>query len=121
MNPGRRIERVAELLKRELSEILRRELNVEQSGLLTVHEVVPARDLRTATVFLGFVGSASQRKNILATLEERVPRLQEVLGAAVRLKFTPVLRFQLDESVERGMRVLQILDGLDPEPPSVQP
>jgi ribosome-binding factor A len=113
MNPNRRLQRVAELLKREVSELIRRELTVEQIGLLTVNEIVVAKDLRTATVYLGFVGTREQKKNAPAKLEARTPRIQLLLGATLRLKFTPQLRFVLDDSVEKGNRVLAILDELE--------
>lgn len=59
--PSRRIQRVTELLRREVSELLRRELNVEEVGLLSINEVKVAPDLKTATVFVGFVGNRQQR------------------------------------------------------------
>ncbi|MEY3276035.1 MAG: Ribosome-binding factor, partial [Verrucomicrobiota bacterium] len=57
--PSRRLQRVAELVRRELSEIIRRDLAVDEVGLLTVNDVVVAPDLRTATAFVGFVGTKS--------------------------------------------------------------
>ena len=112
MEPSRRLERVAELLKRELGELIRREFSVEEVGLLTVNRVGVARDLKSAIVFLGFVGTAEQRKTAPLRLEEHAAQLQMHLGAIIRLKFTPQLRFVLDDSVEKGNRVLQILDEL---------
>src|SRR5262245_46101750 len=107
---NRRLERVAEMLKREVSELIRRELTVEEVGLLTVNEVAVAKDLRTASVYLGFVGTREQKKNAPSKLEARSGRIQRLLGANLRLKFTPQLRFVLDDSVEKGQRVLAILD-----------
>lgn len=111
--PNRRLQRVSEQLRRELSEIVRREFGVEQTGLLTVNEVRCAPDLKTATAFIGFVGSASQRRALPEKLQAAAPRIQMLLGPALRLKWTPVLQFVVDESVERGNRVLALLKELD--------
>lgn len=120
MEPSRRLERVAELLKRELGEIIRREFQVSQVGLLNVNRVGVARDLKSAVVFMGFVGTKEQEKNAPALLQTHAARLQMQLGTNVRLKFTPQLKFVLDDSVEKGNRVLQILDEIHrPEPPKV--
>ncbi len=120
--PSRRLQRVAELVRRELSEIIRRDLAVDEVGLLTVNDVIVAPDLRTATAFVGFVGTKSQRAAAPARLEARSARIQQLLGSGLRLKWIPVVRFVLDDSVERGNRVLAILDQLEPPaPPTTHP
>jgi ribosome-binding factor A len=122
--PSRRLQRVAELVRRELSEIIRRDLAVDEVGLLTVNDVVVAPDLRTATAFIGFVGTKSQRSAAPERLEARSARIQQLLGSGLRLKWIPVVRFVLDDSIERGNRVLAILDEIGskdvppPAPPS---
>lgn len=121
--PNRRLQRVAELVRRELSEIIRRDLAVDEVGLLTVNDVVVAPDLRTATAFVGFVGTRSQRAAAPERLEARSARIQQLLGSGLRLKWTPVVRFVLDDSIERGNRVLAILDEIEakPVPPPAPP
>ena len=123
--PSRRLQRVSELVRRELSEIIRKDLSVGEVGLLTVNEVVVAPDLRTATAYVGFVGTKSQRSAAPERLESRSARIQQLLGSNLRLKWTPVIRFVLDDSVERGNRVLAILDsmesGRDAVPPVAPP
>jgi len=114
-----RLERVRELLKREVGDIVRRELPVGDVGLINVNDVIVAPNLHTATVFIGVLGGDAQKKRAMDALEERRKRIQGLLGKAVVLKYTPHLRFVLDESVERGNRVLQILEELDkPSSPS---
>jgi ribosome-binding factor A len=111
--PSRRLQRVTELLKREVSELLRRELNVEEVGLLSVNEVKVSPDLKTATVFVGFVGNRHQRSAAPDKLAQRAKHIQMLLGSQLSMKWTPVLNFLLDESVEKGNRVLAILESLD--------
>jgi ribosome-binding factor A len=111
--PSIRVERVRELLKRELGEIIRRELPLSEAGLITVNDVDISKDLQIATVFVGVVGTAAQKKNALSLLEQSRKRLQGLVGRAVILKYTPQLRFELDESIERGNRVLKIIEELE--------
>ena len=111
-----RVQRVRELLKRELSEIIRRELPLSEVGLITVNDVDISKDLQVATVYVGVVGTAPQQKEALARLEHSRKQFQGMIGRAVVLKYTPQLRFALDDSIERGNRVLQILEELENSP-----
>jgi ribosome-binding factor A len=113
-----RHERVRELLKRELGEIVRREIPLEQGGVITVNEVVLSRDLQSAKVYVSFVGSAEQQKQGAELLQQKAIEIQNLLGQAVVLRYTPHLRFLPDDSVERGNRVLSILDDLERGSPS---
>ena len=112
-----RHERVGELLKREIGEVLRRELPLSEAGLVTVNEVGVANDLKSATVFVGVIGTADQRKRAAALLEKESKRIQGLVARTVVLKYTPHLKFVLDEAIERGNRVLQIIDELDRSSP----
>ncbi len=112
-----RQERVRELLKREIGEIIRREIPVTEAGVISVNDVGVASDLHSATVFVGVFGNADQKKRALNLLQENRKRIQGLVGKSVILKYTPQLKFVVDESVERGNRVLQILDELDSSSP----
>lgn len=119
-----RLERVRELLKRELGEIIRRELPISEAGLITVNEVGVAPDLKSATVFVGVIGTPEQRKKTSHLLEKESKRIQGLVGRAVVLKYTPHLKFVMDEAIERGNRVLEILDEIEKTSPpadSTQP
>ncbi len=113
-----RHERVRELVKRELGEAIRREFNVEEAGLITVNDVDLGGDLRTAVVFISILGNASQKSRGLELLNNNRIRLQGVLGKSVVLKYTPTLKFLVDDSLVRGNRVLQILDELEKTSPA---
>lgn len=111
--PGVRHERVRELLKREIGEAIRREFNVSEAGLITVNDVYPAGDLKSAVVFVSILGNASQQKSGLQLLNEHRVRIQSLVARAVVLKFTPQLKFVVDDSIVRGNRVLQIIEELE--------
>lgn len=111
--PNLRHERVRELLKRQIGELIRRELPLSEAGLVTVNDVAVSNDLHAATVFVGIVGTEEQRKKGFNLLLHERKRLQSLVGRSVILKYTPQLRFILDESISRGNRVLEILDEIE--------
>jgi ribosome-binding factor A len=108
-----RLQRVRELLKREIGEIIRRELPVAEAGLININDVMVSSDLHSALVYVGIFGTAEQKKHGAAMLHKEQKRIQGLVGKAVVLKYTPKLRFIVDDSIEKGNRVLEILDELD--------
>jgi ribosome-binding factor A len=108
-----RLARVNEVIKRELSEIIAREINFSAQTLVTVHAVNVTPDLRQCHVFVSVIGKADQKGRAVAELEEHRGMLQRELAKRVVLKYTPHLNFKLDESIERGSRVLEIMQDLE--------
>src|SRR5271169_3636621 len=107
--PSLRMQRVRELLKREIGETIRREFHVSEAGLITVNDVDVAGDLHSASVFISILGNAEQQKRGYDLLTQHRKRIQGLVGRAVVLKYTPTLRFLIDDSVARGNRVLKII------------
>ena len=93
--------------------MIRREMPIDDVGLLTVNEVGVSNDLHSAVVYVGVVGTADQRKRAASILTSERKRIQGLVARAVVLKYTPHLRFVLDESIERGNRVLEIIDEIE--------
>jgi ribosome-binding factor A len=114
--PNLRHERVRELLKREIGEAIRREFHVNSVGLITVNDVDVAGDLKSAVVYVSILGNAEQQKRGVQELNGQRIRIQGLVGRAVVLKFTPTLKFVVDDSIIRGNRVLQIIEDLEKEP-----
>jgi ribosome-binding factor A len=112
-----RLLRVNELLKRELSALLVREMTFENL-LVTVNQVDVTPDLKSAHVYVSVLGSEG-RKDVLPKLEANRAALQADLSKHLVLKYTPHLVFHLDDSIERGARVLAILQEIEP-PPSAE-
>src|SRR4051812_11524738 len=108
-----RMQRVRELLKRAIGEAIRQEMPVSETGLVTVNDVDVAGDLKSATVYVSVLGKADQQKRSFALLEQHRPRIQDIMARSVVLKYTPKLRFVLDDSVVRGNRVLQIIEDIE--------
>jgi ribosome-binding factor A len=111
--PNVRHERVRELLKRAIGEAVRREFSVDEIGVVGVDDVQVGGDLKTAVVFINILGSATQKKRGLEVLQQQRIRIQGIVAKTVILKFTPTLKFVVDDSLDRGNRVLQILEELE--------
>ena len=111
--PSLRLLRVRELLKREIGEVIRREFPVSESGLVSVNDVDVTGDLKSATVFISIFGNADQQKRGISLLSQHRRRIQGLVGRAIVLKYTPALRFVMDDSVVRGNRVLEIIEDLE--------
>jgi ribosome-binding factor A len=111
-----RHERVRELLKRAIGEAVRQEFHVDDVGLITVNDVDVGGDLKSAVVFISVLGNPGQQKRALQVLEENRIRIQGLMAKSVVLKYTPTLKFLVDDSIVRGNRVLQIIDELEKGP-----
>jgi ribosome-binding factor A len=112
-----RLQRVRELLKREIGEAIRREFRVSECGLISVNDVDVAGDLKSATVFISILGNPEQQKRGFQSLSEHRVRIQGLVARAIVLKYTPKLKFAFDESIVRGNRVLQIIEELEKTAP----
>ncbi len=104
--------RVNELVRRELSSLITRDLTFEDV-LVTVNQVDVTPDLKNGHVFVSVLGKGS-RGAVLEKLEKNRVHLQAEMAKTVVLKYTPHLVFHLDDSTERGARVIQILEEIDP-------
>ena len=111
-----RLARVSELLKRELGVCLEREFDF-RDVLVTIHDVDVTPDLRHAHVFVGIVGNEQRRGSVMEQLERKRGHIQAQVMKRVVLKYTPQLHFRFDDSIERGVRVVNLLDEIAAELP----
>jgi ribosome-binding factor A len=107
-----RTARVDELLREEISEVVRREVDDPRIGFVTITDVETTPDLRHANVWVSVIGSAEERTLTLSALSHAMPFVRGRLGR-LRLKRIPDLHVKEDDSAERGTRVLAILDDLE--------
>ena len=105
-----RLLRVNELMKRELSSLIARDITFE-NALVTINQVDVTPDLKSAHVYVSVLGEG--RGTAMKQLEDNRATLQADLSRHVVLKYTPHLIFHLDDSVERGSRVIEILQQID--------
>lgn len=108
-----RTERVADLLRRELSEILRTEVKDPRVHLATVAHVNVSRDLRHARVGVSILGEDSERDAVLQAIRHAAGFIRHQLSNRIRLRAVPELRFELDRGAEHSLRISQLLDSMD--------
>lgn len=114
-----RIQRVAELIKRELSMILEKDYSFKDC-IVTVHDAVPTVDLKQCFIYVGILGPENRQEGIVEQLNKARGAIQKSLYKRVVMRSSPQLLFRLDKSVERGVRILNAIDNLPPpaaEPP----
>ena len=98
------------MLKRELSVIITREMKFEK-GMVTINQVDVTSDLKNAHVFVSVLGTTGA--SVINQLEAHRAALQSAVAKHVVLKYTPHLVFHLDDSIERGVRVIGIMQEID--------
>jgi ribosome-binding factor A len=110
-----RIERVSELVKREIGVIIQH-LPLDDCGFITVTDAVISPDLKDGRIYVSVIGTDEQQQQALAALEARHGLIQHELAGRVVLKYTPRLKFLLDETESRARRIERLLDELGPTP-----
>ncbi len=109
MSDGR-MRRVDEAVRAVLSEAISSQLKDPRVGFVTVTGVKTSPDLRHARVYVSVLGDESQRAASLQGLRSAHGFLQHRVATELTLKHTPALSFQYDDSVDRGMRISELLD-----------
>ena len=115
-----RLERVNEIIRRELSEIVRREV-VFTAPLVTIQSADITPDLKTCHIYVSVIGTEEQKHEVITRLLDKRKLLQAMLMKRVVLKHTPQLHFQIDKALERGDRIMQILDEIEIPPEDEKP
>ena len=112
----RRIDRVNELLRSEISFLIARQIKDPRvAGVISITEVSASNDLRSARVYVSVMGQEPEQRAALEGIRSAASFLRRELRERVNLRHTPHLTFQLDDSIEEGDRVLRLMDGFSPE------
>jgi len=110
---SQRTERIDELLRQEIGAILSRDVGDPRIGFATVTEVETAADLRHAKVWVSVIGQRGERDETIAALGRAMSFVRRELGTRLHLRRIPELHVRLDDSAERGTRVLQLISDLE--------
>lgn len=111
-----RIERVNNVIRQEISEMLRRQVKDPRlGGFITVTKVSTSPDLRYAKVYVSQISGESSRQDILSTLSAASGFFRKELTKSLRLRRIPELSFQWDDSIERGAHLLELIDRVSQE------
>ena len=112
MRQFKRSDRLRSQILRDVQVMLEHECTARLQGLVTFTDVEISADLKYATIFYSVLGDDEAKQRASAHLTRIRKRVQSQLGALLRLKKTPEIKFEFDPSIERGMRIEQILNEL---------
>jgi ribosome-binding factor A len=118
--PSRRSERVADVVRAELSRLLLTEAHDPELKHVTITEVEMPPDLKSARVFFSRLGTETERARAAEGLARAAGFLRREVGRRCGLRYAPELHFQIDRSLERGARVEELLAEVLP-PPDEEP
>ncbi|HEY9778214.1 MAG TPA: 30S ribosome-binding factor RbfA [Planktothrix sp.] len=109
-NNNQRSLRVAQSIKRELADMIRKDIKDDRvGGIVSITEVECTQDLRAAKVYVSIFGDQETREKTMAALQDEVGRIRGELCRRLGLRFAPELSIRLDDSLERGSRVTDLL------------
>jgi ribosome-binding factor A len=117
MATSRRVSRVAELIKREVSQMLLNGIKDDRvgTGMVSVTDVDVSGDLQHAKIFVSIYGTEEAKAETMAGLRSATGFVRSELGSRIRLRRTPEVVFIEDRSIERGTKVLTLLNQLREE------
>jgi ribosome-binding factor A len=117
MATNRRVARVAELIKREVSQLLFSGIKDDRvgTGMVSVTDVEVSGDLQHAKIFVSIYGTDEARAETMAGLKSATGYVRSELGQRIRLRRTPEVIFLEDRSLERGTKVLSLINRLSQE------
>lgn len=107
---SRRIERLNEAVKQEVSKIILYELKEPQIGFITVTRAEVSPDLRRAKVYVSILGDDAVQQKTMWKLEHAKGFIQAEVGARLKIRYTPILAFYLDESIKKSIHISKLID-----------
>jgi ribosome-binding factor A len=112
--PKYRINRISEEVKREVSDIIRNEIKDPRiASLCSVIDAEVTPDLRFAKIFISVLGSEEEKASTIKGLNSAAGFIRKELGGRIDLRYYPELHFELDNSIEHGARIMQILNEVN--------
>lgn len=110
-----RANRVGEQMKKELTEIIGRKLKDPRIGFVTVTDVRVTGDLQQATVYVSALGDENQKQNTLIGLAKAKGFIRSEIGKRIRLRITPEIAFEWDESLAYGHHIENLIHQINKE------
>jgi ribosome-binding factor A len=118
---NQRARRLGEQIQRELGDLLRREVKDGRIGNVTITAVNVTGDLRTATVYYLIFGKDGPDPKVQRGLESAANFLRNALSKSLMIRYTPTLTFELDTSIEHGVRLTQLINSVTKAQPGGTP
>ena len=112
----RRVQRLNNLIRQEMSELLQRQAKDPRLGnFIAITEVSISPDMKYAKIFVSHIGSEEQKKETMNALASASSFFRRELAQRIRLRHMPELIFQWDDSIERGVHLLDLIDQVTTE------
>jgi len=112
MTEGKRSEKVADLIRKEISEMLIRNLKDPRIGFITVTRVSVSDDCRSAKIYFSVMGSKEERERSTEGLNSAKGYVRRELGRRIQLRYTPDIVFQFDPSIEYAIHMEEVFHDL---------
>jgi ribosome-binding factor A len=112
---GKRSEKVADLIQKEISEMLLKTLKDPRIGFVTITRVAVSEDCRLAKVYFSVTGTLAERKRSTEGLNSAKGYVRKELGRRMTLKYTPEIMFQFDPSIEYAIHIGEVIHQLKQE------
>jgi len=112
---GKRSDKVADLIQKEISEMLLRGLKDPRIGFVTITKVAVSEDCRTAKIYFSVTGSPEDRERSTEGLNSAKGYVRKELGRRIRMKYTPDISFQFDPSIEYAIHIGEVIEQIRKE------
>jgi ribosome-binding factor A len=110
-----RKEKLEELIRRIVADSLIKEIKDPRIGFTTVTRVKLSRDFSIVDIWVSVIGSEKDKKDTMFGIESATGFMQHILGKNIRLRIVPRIKFHLDESIEKGIKMVDMLEDLNKE------
>jgi len=108
-----RADRVRKTLMKELSDILCRGVKDPRiEGVVSITDIELPSDFSLAKIYVSIYGSEAQQQQVMEALKDNAPKMRKEIGKRIRLRNTPELHFYLDNSLERGSKITELINKI---------
>ena len=115
MAEGKRSDRVADLIRKEVSDMLMTSVKDPRIGFVTVTRVAVSDDCRQAKIYFSVMGTTEEQQRAIQGLASATGFIRKELGRRVRLRYTPEISFQFDPSIEYAIHMEEVFHELEKE------
>ena len=109
---GKRSEKVADLIQKEISQMLVKSIKDPRIGFVTITKVTVSEDFRLAKVYFSVAGTLEERERSMKGLESAKGYVRKELGQRIRLRYTPEIMFQFDPSIEYAIHMEELIQSI---------
>jgi len=112
---GKRSEKVADLIQKEISQMLVKSIKDPRIGFITITKVTVSEDCRFAKIYFSIAGNSAERESSQKGLESAKGYIRKELGRRIRLRYTPEIMFQFDPSIEYAIHMGELIQSIHRE------